>query len=108
MLFRFHRDVSLYPLTRTARNRLAKDKTMNVDQRREEGRRIKDTLGEVEERMRSTEEAMFSEGASLPNLSHPDAPVGPEENAVVVDTIGTKPVFDGWEPLDHVTIGGAR
>ena len=42
----------------------------------------------------------------LPNLAHPDAPDGGEDDAVEVRTVGAIPAFD-YEPLDHVTIAEA-
>ncbi|RHY51645.1 hypothetical protein DYB38_003985 [Aphanomyces astaci] len=40
------------------------------------------------------------EALLIPNHTHPRSPVGPEENSVVLRTIGTKPTFD-FEPKDH-------
>ncbi len=42
----------------------------------------------------------------LPNLAHPDAPDGGEDDAVEVRTVGAIPAFD-YEPLDHVVIAEA-
>ncbi len=45
---------------------------------------------------------------AVPNLTHPDAPVGKnEQENVVVKTIGKKPVFD-FEPKEHWDIGAAN
>lgn len=45
------------------------------------------------------------QGALLPNLVHPGTPRGPEECAVVVDTLGSLPTFDGFVPRACTDIG---
>lgn len=43
---------------------------------------------------------------SIPNLPHADCPVGQDESAnPEIRQWGEKPSFDGFEPLDHVTLG---
>lgn len=43
---------------------------------------------------------------NIPNLPHAACPVGADETAnPVVRTWGEKPVFSGFEPLDHVALG---
>ncbi|WP_332661777.1 serine--tRNA ligase, partial [Aeromicrobium sp.] len=43
----------------------------------------------------------------LPNLASPDAPVGGEDDFVVLDTVGTPRDFaaEGFEPRDHLELG---
>ncbi|WP_090006731.1 serine--tRNA ligase [Lentzea albidocapillata] len=42
--------------------------------------------------------------AKIPNLVHPDAPVGGEDDFRVVKTVGEPRVFD-FEPVDHLDLG---
>lgn len=42
--------------------------------------------------------------AKIPNLVHPDAPVGGEDDFVVLKTVGEPRKFD-FEPLDHLDLG---
>lgn len=42
--------------------------------------------------------------AKIPNLVHPDAPVGGEDDFVVLKTVGEPRQFD-FEPLDHLDLG---
>ena len=64
-------------------------------------------LGEAESDLRRSTLELNEAALRLPNTSHPDAPMGPEENAVVVREQGTLPEWsDGFVPRDHVTLGG--
>ncbi|MFH1286873.1 MAG: serine--tRNA ligase [Candidatus Magasanikbacteria bacterium] len=52
-------------------------------------------------RQLSETDKQFSElMMSVPNLSHPDSPVGGEDDFTVLETSGEKPEFD-FEPKDH-------
>jgi seryl-tRNA synthetase len=64
---------------------------------------IEDGKGELERVEAELERAV----SALPNLPDPDAPDGmTEEDAVVLREVGEQPTF-GFEPRDHVEIGGA-
>src|SRR5690606_8027027 len=41
--------------------------------------------------------------SAIPNMTHPDAPIGGEEDATTVRTWGQKPAFD-YQPKDHVAL----
>ena len=41
---------------------------------------------------------------AVPNVVHPDAPAGGEDDYVVVKEVGTPPAFD-FEPADHLDLG---
>lgn len=72
-----------------------------------EGRQLKDDLGEVEEKFKATEGEVKSLLSKLPNLTHPDAPIGAtEESNKVLRTWGEPRRFD-FQPKDHVEIGKA-
>jgi seryl-tRNA synthetase len=52
----------------------------------------------------TAEEALRLLVRRLPNLVAEDAPIGGEDDSVVVETVGSVPTFD-FEPRDHVELG---
>lgn len=66
-------------------------------------RELGDRLARDEERLREVDAQRDALLAALPNLSHPDAPDGGEEDSAVVRTVGAKPEF-AFDPRDHVAI----
>lgn len=68
------------------------------------GKEVKAAVAEAEERLREAEERLEVEAGKLPNMSHPDAPVGGEENAVLLREVGEKRRFeeDGVEVKGHL------
>jgi seryl-tRNA synthetase len=68
------------------------------------GKDLKNELDSIDEKLNAIESALQVEGKRLPNLTHPDVPVGAEEHATVLKEVGTKHSF-GFEPKDHVTLG---
>jgi seryl-tRNA synthetase len=62
-----------------------------------EAKRLQAELAEVEQRRDAL-------AATLPNLPHPDAPDGGEEDAVTVREVGELPSFE-FEPHDHLELG---
>jgi seryl-tRNA synthetase len=76
--------------------------------RKEEGRRLREATGVEREKLEAILEEMDAIGRTIPNMSHPDVPVGEDDKANLELSRGkTKlPVFD-FQPLDHVQIGEA-
>ncbi len=71
----------------------------------EEGKRLKSAVAEEEERLRSLEGELNQRLKRIPNLTHPDAPVGlSEEDSRELRKVGSPRVFD-FPPKDHVTLG---
>src|SRR5438552_2851781 len=71
----------------------------------EEGKRLKSEVGEQEERLRRLEAELTQRLKRVPNLTHPDAPVGrTEDESREVRKVGTPRAFD-FPPKDHVTLG---
>ncbi|RHY08834.1 hypothetical protein DYB25_012423, partial [Aphanomyces astaci] len=64
------------------------------------GRALKVELSTLEAKLETLTHDLEREALLIPNHTHPRSPVGPEENSVVLRTIGTKPTFD-FEPKDH-------
>jgi seryl-tRNA synthetase len=64
-------------------------------------------VAEEEDRLRRLEAEMNQRLRRIPNLTHPDAPIGQTEDASVeLRKIGTPRAFD-FEPKDHVELGKA-
>ena len=66
-------------------------------------RDLGDRLARDEESLREVEAERDELMLSLPNLSHPDAPDGGEDDSREVRTVGVRPEF-AFEPRDHVEI----
>jgi seryl-tRNA synthetase len=69
-----------------------------------EGRRIKDEASALEARLAEAEEELRGRMASIPNLVHPDAPVGGEADFRELRRVGEPRAFD-FPPLDHLELG---
>ncbi|GFR49458.1 hypothetical protein Agub_g11518 [Astrephomene gubernaculifera] len=67
------------------------------------GQALKEQLAEVEGRLAGVESSLQREGQRLPNLTHPDVPLGGEGEAVVVREVGSPRVFS-FPPRDHVAL----
>lgn len=67
------------------------------------GKELREQIAHVEADRKQVEEELRSEQAKVPNLSHPDAPIGGEDASRTVRTWGEKPKFD-FQPLDHVEL----
>lgn len=71
----------------------------------EEGKSLKEEIAILEEKSRTVEEKLNAELMAIPNMAHPDAPVGKEESDnLEIKRVGNIPVFS-FEPRDHVSIG---
>jgi len=68
-----------------------------------EGRRIKQELARAETELSEAEVRLEAELGGIPNLVHPDAPVGGEEDSRELRRSGSPPHFD-FEPSDHVAL----
>jgi seryl-tRNA synthetase len=68
-------------------------------------RALGDRIAPAEAAVAAAEEAFTTVMLEVPNLPHPDVPVGPDESAnVVVRTVGTAPTFD-FTPVPHWDLG---
>jgi seryl-tRNA synthetase len=73
----------------------------------EEGKRLKSEVAEQEERLRRLEAELTQRLKRIPNLTHPDAPIGrTEEESRELEKVGTPRSFD-FKPKDHVELGKA-
>ncbi|MBX6311531.1 MAG: serine--tRNA ligase [Isosphaeraceae bacterium] len=72
-----------------------------------EGKRLKAEVGASEEALRALDAEVKRRLMRLPNMTHPEAPIGQTEEAnKVIKTWGTPRQFD-FAPKDHVEIGKA-
>ena len=82
-------------------------KLEDVERKRlvEEGKKLKESIAAAEEELAKTEAALDKEARRIPNMAHPDSPVGGEEkDNKEVKRIGKIPQFD-FTPADHVKLG---
>jgi seryl-tRNA synthetase len=71
----------------------------------EEGKRLKDEIAALEADSTRIEKGLTEAAARIPNMAHPDAPVGKEDtDNLEVKLVGTPTRFD-FEPKDHVQLG---
>lgn len=85
---------------------------LDADRRQElilKGQELKEKLAHIEEGLAKAEIALQREGQKIPNLTHPDVPIGEEELATIVKLVGEQRKFDqeGFTPKDHVTVAEA-
>jgi seryl-tRNA synthetase len=70
-----------------------------------EGKRLKDTIAALEAESEDTHARLDAEVRRIPNMAHPDAPIGKEDkDNLEVKRVGTPTKFD-FEPKDHVQLG---
>jgi seryl-tRNA synthetase len=73
----------------------------------EDGKRYKSEVADSEERLRRLEAEITQRLKRVPNLTHPDAPVGlSEDDSRELRKVGTPRHFD-FKPKDHVELGKA-
>ncbi|MCX7775833.1 MAG: serine--tRNA ligase [Spirochaetaceae bacterium] len=71
----------------------------------EEGRRLKETIAELEASLAATEARLNEELLKIPNMAHPDAPRGKEDkDNLEIKRCGEPTRFD-FQPRDHVELG---
>jgi seryl-tRNA synthetase len=72
-----------------------------------EGRRLRERKGEMEAEVKRIEAELHAALLTIPNMTHPDAPVGstPADNKVL-RVVGEKPKFD-FPAKDHVALAEA-
>ena len=71
----------------------------------EEGKALKATVADSEEALKRLEDELWARMVRIPNLTHPDAPIGQtEDDNREIRRVGQPPAFD-FEPQDHVELG---
>lgn len=69
----------------------------------EQGKALKQTVPAIEAKVKDVEKQIGALMMTIPNLTHPDAPLGGEADSKTVRTWGTPRQFD-FKPLDHVAL----
>ena len=89
-------------------NAQAMKQKLDADKRSEliaTGKSIKDEITAVEAQTKETETALEEAARKIPNMAHPDAPVGKlDTENLEVKKVGTPRKFD-FEPKDHIQLG---
>ncbi len=71
----------------------------------EEGKSIKAEIADKESQVSEVEQSLDEAGRQIPNMLHPDAPIGKlDTENLEVKKVGTPRKFD-FEPKDHVQLG---
>lgn len=71
----------------------------------EEGKRLKSEIPAREQRLEELEHSLYAEAEKIPNMAHPDAPVGADdESNREIKQVGVLPDFT-FPSQDHITIG---
>ena len=89
--------------------------------KKEEGRLVREKLAAVQQILKEIETELDAVQRSIPNMAHPDCPVGDDDTKNTVVAYGKTPLPqwpEGFKPLDHVELaekldlidfeGGAR
>ncbi|GAX73126.1 hypothetical protein CEUSTIGMA_g579.t1 [Chlamydomonas eustigma] len=67
------------------------------------GQELKDKIASLEEKLATAEMLLQREGQRIPNMTHPEVPLGGEDVATVLNNVGSPREFE-FEARDHVTI----
>jgi len=67
------------------------------------GKKLRDDVSEAEAKQKDIDAKLREQQSLIPNMTHPDAPIGGEDDASEIRVVGDKLKFD-FEPLDHVDI----
>ncbi len=71
----------------------------------DEGKKLKDDIASMEAELAAVEKELDVQGRKIPNMAHPEAPVGKEDkDNLEVKRVGKPTQFD-FEPKDHVQLG---
>ena len=95
---------------RQGQNEMAKSvgKERDPDEREgliAESRRIKEQIPEIEAQLAAVEGRLREEMLKIPNMTHPDSPIGRDDTEnVEIRHSGEPPAF-GFDPKDHVELG---
>jgi seryl-tRNA synthetase len=84
---------------------LAELKTITRNALIEEGKKLKEEIAAAESELAIVENVLLAEALKIPNMAHPDAPVGRgESDNIEIKRFGLPTTF-AFEPADHVKLG---
>ncbi len=94
--------------TRRNENAAAMKQRLSEDERKsliDEGKRLKEEIASHEGELKELEKELHRAAEALPNLTHPETPVGGDDSANrELEVVGTPRTFS-FEPRDHVELG---
>lgn len=71
----------------------------------EEGKRLKERISALEEELKEVEGQLNTEAQRIPNIAHPDAPIGKEDKDNLELRRHGEPTSFSFVPKDHIEIG---
>ena len=71
----------------------------------EDGRRVKERIAAQEAELRGVEEALEREAKKIPNMAHPDAPLGADDGSNAERQLFGTPTRFSFPAKDHVALG---
>ncbi|MDR2477957.1 MAG: serine--tRNA ligase [Treponema sp.] len=71
----------------------------------EEGKKLKDEIASSETELAAIEKELETEARKIPNMAHPDAPVGKEDKDNLEVKRAGEPTRFNFTPADHVQLG---
>lgn len=104
---RLQREVEELRAARNENARAMKQKLEPDERQRliDEGKKLKASIADAEESLRSCESRMMAAAETLPNTTHPDSPVGATDaDNREIEVLGTPTTFS-FTPRDHVALG---
>lgn len=106
----YKRDLSSLNSNKNSRSKLGEKIRKGTEEEKikakELAKLVKETIDQLERKVAESSNELFAIASALPNDTHPDVPIGPEEAAVTIAMFGPEPM--GATPLrDHVAIGRA-
>lgn len=78
---------------------------MELERVLDEAAELKGKIEEGEERLEDIEAQLRNLASLIPNTTHPDAPIGSEDQARVIGKSGPSPIPFSFTPEDHVVLG---
>jgi len=91
---------------RNANANAMKQKLSDEERKRliDEGKSIKDSIACSQAELNQTEEELETEGSKIPNMAHPDAPIGSVDSDNLQVKVSGKPTEFSFTPKDHIQI----
>jgi seryl-tRNA synthetase len=77
------------------------DRAQLVDQ----GKQVKHEIKQCEHQLNQTESQLLEQALMIPNTTHPNSPIGPEQNARLIKTVGVP--MSSSSLKDHVALASA-
>lgn len=87
-------------------SKLLKERPSNFDELRAEAKNLSAAHGELTKALEAKREELAAVSGLIPNLVHPDAPIGGEDDYRILSHYGVKPDFP-FQPKSHDELGEA-